>query len=148
MGQEQAVAFLERVENDEHFAKELESLREDPPAVVDKVRAAGFDASPEEIREAFLDRYGAELTEEQMDQIAAGSDPAVVGGGTGAGPVGWLGGGAGGRGGWRGPPPPGSGGGRRRQPWWSDGRRQPSWSDGRRQPSWSDGRRQPSWFDR
>ena len=91
MSQEQAVAFLDRVEEDEVFAKELESLREDAPAVIEKVHTAGFDATPEEIREAFLDRYGIELTQEQLDQIAAGTDPAVVGGVTAAVTVVWLG---------------------------------------------------------
>ena len=84
MSQAQAVAFLDRVENDDDLAKELESLKDDPPAVLDTVRAAGFDATPDEIKDVFLERYGAELTQEQMDQIAAGSDPAVVWGVTGA----------------------------------------------------------------
>lgn len=74
MSQEAAVAFLERVETDEQFANELESLTEDPDAVVEKIRAEGFDVQPEEVRQAFLDRYGAELTPEQMEQIAAGAD--------------------------------------------------------------------------
>jgi len=91
MSQAQAVAFLDRVENDDDLAKELESLKADPTAVLDKVRAAGFDATPDEIRDVFLERYGAELTQEQMDQIAAGSDPAVVWGVTGAVVGVWLG---------------------------------------------------------
>jgi predicted ribosomally synthesized peptide with nif11-like leader len=78
MSQETAVAFLDRVESDEDFAKELASLREDPPAVLEKIRGAGFDVQPEEVREAFLERYGAELTPEQMEQIAAGVDPGTV----------------------------------------------------------------------
>ena len=89
MSEAQAEAFLERVESDEDFAKELESVRENPSAVLEKVHAAGFDAAPEEIREAFLDRYGAELTQEQLDQIAAGTDPAVVAG-TVVGVVVWV----------------------------------------------------------
>lgn len=81
MSQADAVAFLERVESDESFAKQLESAKDNPDAVVDKLRSAGFDASPDEIREAFADRYGIELTQEQLDQIAAGSDVgAIVGG--------------------------------------------------------------------
>jgi predicted ribosomally synthesized peptide with nif11-like leader len=67
-----AVGFLDRVEGDKHFARELETLADDPNAVYEKVKAAGFDAQPEEIREAFVDRYGAELTPEQLDQIAGG----------------------------------------------------------------------------
>jgi predicted ribosomally synthesized peptide with nif11-like leader len=90
MSQDQAVAFLDRVEDDEDFAKELESLRGDPPAVIEKVHTAGFEVTPEEIREAFLERYGAELTEEQLDQIAAGADPAVVAGVTTAVVVAWV----------------------------------------------------------
>jgi predicted ribosomally synthesized peptide with nif11-like leader len=85
MSQADAVAFLERVESDESFAKQLESAKDNPDAVVEKVRSAGFDASPDEIREAFTDRYGIELTQEQLDQIAAGSDvdPAALGGAIG-----------------------------------------------------------------
>ena len=87
MTQNDAVAFLERVEGDESFAKELESVKENPDAVVEKVHAAGFDASPDEIRDAFMDRYGVELTQEQLDQIAAGSDvdSAALLGGIGGG---------------------------------------------------------------
>jgi predicted ribosomally synthesized peptide with nif11-like leader len=89
MSQAQAEAFLDQVESDEDFARELESLREDPPAVLERVHAAGFDATPDEIREAFLDRYGAELTEEQLDAIAAGTDPTVIAG-TVVGVVVWV----------------------------------------------------------
>ena len=77
MSQEQAIAFLDKVESDEEFAQELESMRDDPDAVYARVKAAGFDASPEEIREAFLERYGAELTSEQLDAVVAGTDVPV-----------------------------------------------------------------------
>jgi predicted ribosomally synthesized peptide with nif11-like leader len=87
-----ASAFLDRVEADDTFVKDLESAKEDPDAVYEKVRAAGFDATPEEIREQVLDRYGAELTPEQLDQVAAGLDGGdiagiVVGAGMGIGLV-------------------------------------------------------------
>ena len=78
MSEDAAVAFLERVESDEDFARELAALREDPPAVLDRIHAAGFDVEPQEVREAYLERYGSELTQEQMDQIAAGVDPTTV----------------------------------------------------------------------
>ena len=74
MSKTDAVAFLERVESDEPLARELEALKDNPNAVYEKVKAAGFDARPEEIREAVAERYGAELTPEQLDQIAAGLD--------------------------------------------------------------------------
>jgi predicted ribosomally synthesized peptide with nif11-like leader len=72
MSQAEAVAFFDRIEGDEDLANELESLKENPPAVLDKIRAEGFNVEPEEIRQAFLDRYGAELTPEQLEQVAAG----------------------------------------------------------------------------
>jgi predicted ribosomally synthesized peptide with nif11-like leader len=86
MSQADAVAFIERAESDESFAKELESVKDNPSAVLEKVHTAGFYATPEEIREAFMDRYGVELTQEQLDQIAAGSDEdaILVGGFVGA----------------------------------------------------------------
>jgi predicted ribosomally synthesized peptide with nif11-like leader len=83
MSKADAVAFLERAESDEHFASDLESVREDQQAVLARVHAAGFDATPDEIREAFTDRYGAELTPEQLDAIAAGDDVGAPSGGGG-----------------------------------------------------------------
>jgi predicted ribosomally synthesized peptide with nif11-like leader len=74
MSKTDAVAFLERVESDESFARELEALKDNPDGVYEKVKAAGFDAQPEEIREAVAERYGAQLTPEQLDEIAAGMD--------------------------------------------------------------------------
>ncbi len=75
MSVEQAEAFMNRVESDEAFAAELESLKDDQAAVQAAVVAAGFDATPDEIRDAFVDRFGDELTEEQLAAIAGGIDP-------------------------------------------------------------------------
>ena len=72
MSVEQAEAFMDRVESDEAFAAELESLKDDQAAVQAAVVAAGFDATPEEIRDAFVDRFGDQLTEEQLAAIAGG----------------------------------------------------------------------------
>jgi len=78
MSMESAVAFVERVDSDEPFARELEEIRANPEAVRAKVAEAGFDATPDEIRQALLDHYGAELTQEQLDAIAAGTDPGTI----------------------------------------------------------------------
>ena len=75
MSVEQAEAFMDRVESDEAFAAELESLKDDQAAVQAAIVAAGFDATPEEIRDAFADRFGDQLTEEQLAAIAGGIDP-------------------------------------------------------------------------
>jgi predicted ribosomally synthesized peptide with nif11-like leader len=58
MSMTEAMGFLERLESDESFAHELEAVKENPNAVYEKVKDAGFDARPEEIREAFVERYG------------------------------------------------------------------------------------------
>jgi predicted ribosomally synthesized peptide with nif11-like leader len=71
-GSAAAVAFLDRAEQDAAFAADLESARHDPDSVLEKVRAAGFDVSEDEISHAFADRYGVELTPEQLSAIAAG----------------------------------------------------------------------------
>ena len=83
-----AVAFLDRLEEDERFAGELEAVKQQPEVVIQKVHAAGFDATPDEILQAFDERYGVELTPEQLDQIAAGADPGMVAGAVIGGVVG------------------------------------------------------------
>jgi predicted ribosomally synthesized peptide with nif11-like leader len=67
-----AVAFLERVEQDQAFAAELESVRADPARVLAKVHVGGYDATEDEISHAFIDRYGTELTQTELGAIAAG----------------------------------------------------------------------------
>ena len=72
MSKEAADAFLDRLANDAALQVELERLHGDPDAAYAYVRDAGFDVQPGEILEAFTDRYGVELTPEQLDAIAAG----------------------------------------------------------------------------
>jgi predicted ribosomally synthesized peptide with nif11-like leader len=72
MSQQQAEAFIARVQEDPEFAERLASLKDDTAAAQALVAAEGFDATPEEIREAFLETFGAELTEEQTAAIAGG----------------------------------------------------------------------------
>ena len=79
MSVEQAEAFMNRVESDEAFAAELESLKDDQAAVQAGGVAAGFDATPDEIRDAFVDRFGDQLTEEQLAAIAGGISPPEIG---------------------------------------------------------------------
>ena len=72
MSQESANQFLDRLETDEDFATSLAELRDDPAAVQAAIDAAGFDVTQDEIRSAFLDRFGSELTEEQLESVAGG----------------------------------------------------------------------------
>ena len=75
MSQQQAEAFITRVQEDPEFAERLSALKGDPTAAHALVVAEGFDATPEEIREAVLETFGAELTEEQLAAIAGGLGP-------------------------------------------------------------------------
>lgn len=72
MSKSEAVRFIDAVEADEVLARQVEALQESPEQVLDLVRASGFDVGAEEVREAFLERYGSELTEEQLAAIAGG----------------------------------------------------------------------------
>jgi len=74
MSIQQAEAFVARVQEDPDFADRLSALKDDPTAVQALVAAEGFDATPEEIRDVFLEAFGSELTEEQLAAIAGGMD--------------------------------------------------------------------------
>jgi predicted ribosomally synthesized peptide with nif11-like leader len=82
---------LDRLERDEALTTELDSVaKENPEALLDRLHAEGFDFTPDEMREAALDRFGSQLTPEQLDDIAAGGDidwtvVAVAGGAAGGG---------------------------------------------------------------
>ena len=72
MTMQQAEAFIARVQEDSEFADRLAALKDDPAAAQALVAAEGFDATPDEVREAFLEAFGAELSEEQLAAIAGG----------------------------------------------------------------------------
>ena len=72
MSQESANQFLDHLETDEAFAASLAELREDPAAVQAAIDDACFDVTQDEIRAAFLERFGSELTEEQLESVAGG----------------------------------------------------------------------------
>lgn len=76
MSKQAAEAFLDRLENDVELQAELEGLKQDPDAAYARVLEEGFDVEPSEVMEAFTERYGVELTPEQLDVIAAGEDNA------------------------------------------------------------------------
>ncbi len=78
MSRQQAEAFIARVQEDPEFAERLTALKDDPPAAQALVAAEGFDATPDEIREAFLEAFGAELSEEQLAAIAGGTSTGVI----------------------------------------------------------------------
>jgi predicted ribosomally synthesized peptide with nif11-like leader len=72
MSRAAADAFLERAAADDAFAAELDAIKDDATAVLAKARAAGYDVSEHEVHRALMERYGAELTPEELDRITAG----------------------------------------------------------------------------
>ena len=70
-----AEAFIARVQDDPEFADRLIALREDPAAVQALIAKEGFEATPEQIRDVFIDTFGSELSEEKLAAIAGGQDP-------------------------------------------------------------------------
>lgn len=72
MSTEDVNTFLDRVSSDETFAAQLDAAKSDPVAVQSLIADAGFTIEPAELHEAFLERFGSELTEEQLAAIAGG----------------------------------------------------------------------------
>jgi predicted ribosomally synthesized peptide with nif11-like leader len=72
MSASQADAFIERLSADEAFAAQIDAVKNSPEQVQALVAGAGFDATPEEIREAWLASLGEYLTEEQLAEISGG----------------------------------------------------------------------------
>ena len=93
MSVSEADRFIARIESDEVFVEKIAQLENNPDAVYEYVRAEGFDCTPEEIKEAFLEHYASQLTAEQLDAVAGGLDTSTalgigLGGGLGAVAVG------------------------------------------------------------
>jgi predicted ribosomally synthesized peptide with nif11-like leader len=71
MSAEAANAALDRMEADESFAISVRDAGGQEGSLA-LLRDAGFEVTPSEMRDAALDRYGDQLTPEQLDAIAAG----------------------------------------------------------------------------
>jgi len=65
-------AFFTRLSTDDAFAEQLAAAKADPAAVQQLIADAGFEVTPEEVRDAFLEHYGDQLTEEQLAVVAGG----------------------------------------------------------------------------
>jgi predicted ribosomally synthesized peptide with nif11-like leader len=76
MSAEAANAALDRMEADEGFAISVRDAGGQEGSLA-LLRDAGFEVTPSEMRDAALDRYGDQLTPEQLDAIAAGQDDAI-----------------------------------------------------------------------
>ena len=72
MSNESVEALFNRLSTDDVFAGELAAVKADPAAVQRLIADAGFDVTTEEVRDAFLEHYGDQLTEEQLAAVAGG----------------------------------------------------------------------------
>ena len=72
MSEAEASRFIEATINDPELSKELSNLAKDSGKVIAEVRSRGFDATPDEIRDAFLEKSSGSISEEDLASIAAG----------------------------------------------------------------------------
>jgi predicted ribosomally synthesized peptide with nif11-like leader len=91
MSNESVEAFFDRLSSDDDFAGQLAAVKTDPSAVQQLIADAGFDVTPEEVRDAFLEHYGDQLDEEQLAAVAGGlshdAENGLIIGGVAAGMV-------------------------------------------------------------
>ncbi|MGH9224757.1 MAG: hypothetical protein ACRD2W_13500 [Acidimicrobiales bacterium] len=67
-----AEAALHRMETDEDFAARVRDAG-GAAASIAVLQAEGFDTTPEEMRDALVDRFGDSMTEEQLAALAGGN---------------------------------------------------------------------------
>jgi predicted ribosomally synthesized peptide with nif11-like leader len=73
-----ANAAIDRIEADQAFATRVKDAG-GPEQALSILHSEGFDVSQQDMRDAFLDRFGDELSQEQLDAVAAGIDDATLG---------------------------------------------------------------------
>ena len=66
-----AQAVMDRMESDEAFAQRIKDAG-GPDASLAILKGEGFDVSAQDMRDAAIDRYGDQLTNEQLDVLAGG----------------------------------------------------------------------------
>jgi predicted ribosomally synthesized peptide with nif11-like leader len=71
MSIEQAKAFIEKLDNDKTFLKEVAGAGSDETRM-ELAKTAGFDFSAEEFASAMAEATGAELSDEELDSVAGG----------------------------------------------------------------------------
>lgn len=78
MTAEAANAFIDHLETDPALVGRIDAVRAHPTAVLAIVRNAGFDVAAEDIRDAFGERFGDQLGEAELEQLAGGLSPDVA----------------------------------------------------------------------
>lgn len=88
MSTKEADRLVHDIEANPSKFEELKTLGKDGKAdeVFQRVKDMGYDATTDEIREAFLEQMSTKLDQKQLDEVSAGiSDAAAVGAGVAAG---------------------------------------------------------------
>jgi predicted ribosomally synthesized peptide with nif11-like leader len=79
-----ADAFLDHIAEDEALQEEFRSATTEDQILMLLTREQ-VTCTPAEIRDAFLERFGSELNEDQLAAIAGGMDAATIGAAAGLG---------------------------------------------------------------
>ena len=79
MSAAEADRFIARLSDDAEFASRLDVLKDNPEALYEVVVAEGFDATPEEIRSAFMEEMSQYLDEAQLAAVAGGLSTVEIG---------------------------------------------------------------------
>lgn len=83
MSASEATRFMDDLQNDPEFTKEMFELRQDSKAVLAKLKEKGYDVTKEEIGDAYLEFASQNMTVEQMLEVSAGlskTDKGLIGG--------------------------------------------------------------------
>jgi len=72
MSESEAVRFFETVKTDEKFLSVLDGLKDSPDAVYAEIKKRGFDCTPDEIKAEFMELAGQSLSDDELNEIAAG----------------------------------------------------------------------------
>ena len=75
MTTDDAGAFLQRLEDDQEFALRMQEVSGNPEATHQRAADEGFDFTPDEMLEVLGDRYGIELTPEQLERSRPATTP-------------------------------------------------------------------------
>lgn len=91
MSDKEATRFIHDLQTDMEFLEEMSKVKSDPKKTFEAVIAHGYDVTPEEITDAYLEFSSNSLSDKDLEQVAAGlsngatAGIAVAGAVTGAG---------------------------------------------------------------
>lgn len=72
MSDKEATRFINDLQNDLDFLTEMSKVKGDPKMAFDTVISRGYDVTPEEITEAYLEFSSSSLSEQDLKDVSAG----------------------------------------------------------------------------